>query len=1108
MNFHDKFLRSFSETSSPGRGGIDFVERLTELRTAIAPQLEQIGKTFPEYTPHDWDGHIVPLFDIAARIFGEDELLALPRVTRFLVGVGLYAHDWGMAVSDEERAAISSSLSDVSDGQLENLMSDEKERLSDFVRKHGRSTPQIEEELLDDSSNLWPEYVRKTHAWRSGERTQMLLLSPDNDRALGDAGWAVCAGHWLDFKEVLSDRRFNRRMIGGEEASPRLAALIVRLVDLFDIGRDRTPFTLRKNVGPKDPRSVAEWDKHDALEQLGKVALGEKTFRLKVTGQCKDPEVWASLNDLRDYCRLQLEHSVRHIADECAEIRRISYRGETASIQIPDSALEWDVEPIGFMPVDLKFKFDEAGVFEILSSEIYQTDPHIFVRELLQNAIDATRRHVFQRDKETSTPVIEIGTQADEDGTLTVSCRDYGIGMDLAVIERYLAKIGSSFYSSEEFQRLFPGLPAISRFGIGILSCFTVADSIQIITRTQDPQGQGGSCFQIELKSIDRNCVVREHVGPFKPGTLVTVRLSREKLQKFSDATNSKIEFSVGGFLKANAAFVEFPIRVTTHGVQELILHPNEGSPESPKEYTAITQLNGRYRWNDVLDRIRNHPDPKILGDIVVDVRKDLDFENIEGFVAFPSPCPPDQDFSTSERSFDEESALVIHSTRIEQVPRSFDPVELSPYAGARNAEGNAASQLIYQDGILVESTGAIATEHRSFPLSEQYWINYTSERRATLTASRSRFASQVDVPPNEIVRQAKIFVLQRERERILALPLHQRARTLGWLMVALGLTASEMVRLLPIGQFPLLILEGSGQLRLTCSDDLSELKTIGLVPAEAINQQMRSYAMKSLSESQVPEHDLKYRGRASLFRFRDRSTSDQEKVATATMSLYDRFIDEAFTPIGLKIVSGPNSISPVVPKKIVARRTVSHPEENFHYLRVIRENMDSLLLDEWAKLRSRPPQGTDFLFPKLFVFPSSFASAFGFGTEFFNLSHPTVRFLVKHFAMACDNAGPLTGSSYKDAERIRSWIQSLLGNGKGKNYSYDVFSVWWDSFPAKLRELAGANKGVVPTKPSFSEFVSGTLRATEADVFQASQEKRSTFTDPSKWNDEWGIEL
>jgi hypothetical protein len=97
--FHDQIIASFPITAQNHRGEIDYRKILERLGEILRPQLEEdIPRTFPEYTPHNWSNHIIALFDIAAQLFGSETLLSLDDADRFLLVVGLYCHDWGMAV--------------------------------------------------------------------------------------------------------------------------------------------------------------------------------------------------------------------------------------------------------------------------------------------------------------------------------------------------------------------------------------------------------------------------------------------------------------------------------------------------------------------------------------------------------------------------------------------------------------------------------------------------------------------------------------------------------------------------------------------------------------------------------------------------------------------------------------------------------------------------------------------------------------------------------------------------------------------------------------------------------------------------------------------------
>src|SRR5262249_18356041 len=51
-----------------------------------------------------------------------------------------------------------------------------------------------------------------------------------------------------------------------------------------------------------------------------------------------------------------------------------------------------------------------------------------------------------------------------------------------STIERHLLTVGSSLYQDPEFKKGHPDYSPISRFGIGVLSTFMIADSVEITT--------------------------------------------------------------------------------------------------------------------------------------------------------------------------------------------------------------------------------------------------------------------------------------------------------------------------------------------------------------------------------------------------------------------------------------------------------------------------------------------------------------------------------------------------------------------------------------------------------------------------------------------------
>jgi len=79
---------------------------------------------------------------------------------------------------------------------------------------------------------------------------------------------------------------------------------------------------------------------------------------------------------------------------------------------------------------------------------------------------------------------VKYYTEGDDDFLEVI---DNGIGMNKEIIEKYYSKIGSSFYKSRDFYELKAksdlNFTPVSEFGIGILSCFMIADTIEVETK-------------------------------------------------------------------------------------------------------------------------------------------------------------------------------------------------------------------------------------------------------------------------------------------------------------------------------------------------------------------------------------------------------------------------------------------------------------------------------------------------------------------------------------------------------------------------------------------------------------------------------------------------
>jgi len=123
------------------------------------------------------------------------------------------------------------------------------------------------------------------------------------------------------------------------------------------------------------------------------------------------------------------------------------------------------------------FRVDLRGMVDLLSRNLY-SGPRVYVRELLQNAVDAI---AARRALEPGCPgriSIELSRV---DGVAALRCADTGIGLTPEQAAGLLSTVGAS--SKRDELGLARG-DYLGQFGIGLLSCFMVSPEIIVTSRS------------------------------------------------------------------------------------------------------------------------------------------------------------------------------------------------------------------------------------------------------------------------------------------------------------------------------------------------------------------------------------------------------------------------------------------------------------------------------------------------------------------------------------------------------------------------------------------------------------------------------------------------
>ncbi|MCX4689417.1 caspase family protein [Kitasatospora purpeofusca] len=189
---------------------------------------------------------------------------------------------------------------------------------------------------------------------------------------------------------------------------------------------------------------------------------------------------------------------------------------------------------------DLRFRLADDRIQELLMGEQLYGDQALAIRELYQNALDACRyrdaRTTYLRRHDPQVPAwsgrIDFHRGVDERGQAYLECRDNGIGMGERELREVFSYAGMRFADLPEFLDEQAAWRAEgiefhpnSRFGIGVLSYFMMADDISVTTCRLDRDGHPGDRLQVDIAGPGSVFRIRNLGRGHDAGTVVRLHL-------------------------------------------------------------------------------------------------------------------------------------------------------------------------------------------------------------------------------------------------------------------------------------------------------------------------------------------------------------------------------------------------------------------------------------------------------------------------------------------------------------------------------------------------------------------------------------------------------
>lgn len=444
-----------------------------DLTSSAAARLALVRDTFPTYTLHDRT-HSLNVVGRIGDLLGPD-VEKLTALEAALLILGAFCHDIGMVFTEEERERVG-----------------EEPHFADFLKEFPEAALRVAREG-GVATDVAEAYCRWIHPDRVYE---FLKTVPEHKLLWGrtpllDKLGAVCRSHGYDVRELLDDEKFKTDYLS--EADLRFCAVMLRLGDILDFDNTRAPEEVYGYLGlarrdrPREKRSDVEWLKHLGSEGF-RFPAGERQQRypIKLVATPDHPAVEYDVREFLDTIESELQ--------KCAGLLKHCSR-RWQDFPLPGEIDRGDIHSRGYKYGAYRFTLEQQRILELLMGENLYEDPYVFVRELLQNAIDTSRHRAhFERSRgraDFRAEPIVVSTWLDQDSYRWVRVDDYGMGMSEEIIANYFLKVGESYYRSARFradqlayeQAGQPEFVPVSRFGIGVLSCFIAGDRVEVSTR-------------------------------------------------------------------------------------------------------------------------------------------------------------------------------------------------------------------------------------------------------------------------------------------------------------------------------------------------------------------------------------------------------------------------------------------------------------------------------------------------------------------------------------------------------------------------------------------------------------------------------------------------
>lgn len=484
----------------------------------IPVALNAVSTLFPHYSLHD-ESHSITIINNIVRVLGKEKLEKLSAIDIWLILEASYSHDIGMVVSSDKliEALQSKDFFDF----FKEIQQDKKNGLYEFASQfkidEGKikySSGELNLEYHDGIKFILAEFFRRTHSDRSKE----IITNPNGELKLSSPRGVIpqrlfkiladiCSSHTKNFDDVMK-LPFSEVGIDIENSHPRFISCLLRIGDLLDLDNNRFSEVMLRTLSKIPIDTLNHKAKHLSIE----------SFRvdneiIDVSARCFDYDTANITQHWFNYLNSEISQQMINW-NNIVPFKELGYLPTIGNLK---------VELFGYDYIDgkkkPKFSVDTDKAMELLRGAGIYEGAFQCVREILQNAVDATVLRIWleykdEKEFDLSNPNSTDFNRIKDDFRIEInineknvigeykiwefSIADRGVGLSSHDLN-FLMNTGSSSKNRKRIN-LIEEMPFWLRpsgiFGIGFQSIFMLTEQVKLDTK---------NFFTEELQIIELN---------------------------------------------------------------------------------------------------------------------------------------------------------------------------------------------------------------------------------------------------------------------------------------------------------------------------------------------------------------------------------------------------------------------------------------------------------------------------------------------------------------------------------------------------------------------------------------------------------------------------